>query len=114
MKDNSHRKNTIKATIKDFFVIFTLPPSHNWHDGFLMNDSFNQELDELIKELLLTNTPKPLNKYEFQLGDLTLWGENYPYAFGTVESYGEIRNKFLGKRPSRQTIGTMYSMLNNK
>lgn len=70
--------------------------------------SYSKELDDKIKEFLLSDDPVVLRTHTAKCGDVVVWIRNFPYAMGDechLDESGCIsRVTLTANRPSRKTI----------
>lgn len=70
----------------------------------------SKALSKKINDLLDANTPLIIGKYSaIELGNLVLWANNFPYAFGTEYPFGESK---LLVMPDRTTVFRLYDAYN--
>lgn len=87
----------MKTIIKNLKFIFK--PSY-----WLMNDSYSEEVDEIVNKLLDKYEMTIIeNGYEVKLGNAIIWLANRPYGSGTLYETS-LRNY----RPSRLTIERLF------
>ena len=70
---------------------------------WLMNDPYNEEVDEIVNKLLDKYKMTIVNDYTVKLGEATIWVANRPYASGIL--YGTYLENY---RPSRLTIERLF------
>ena len=75
-------------------------------DYWIMNDPFNKEWDNELKQLLLRYSFTNIGSHYATLGDTNIWIGNHPYAAFT--------NERDDKRPSRLTIWRAKKLLDKQ
>lgn len=69
-------------------------------------EPFSEEWDEFLRAEI-PNGVKRLDDYYVEIGGLSVWVENYPYAFGRPSDGPRVR-------PSRETIILLGQIINSR
>lgn len=72
---------------------------------WIRNRPTNREWDKKVRQQLKNPKFTNINSYKCNLRDLTIWTENYPYAYGTDDT-GRVKGM-----PSRRTVFKLRNAL---